>query len=626
VEACDELILWFGDGPYVERALELKMLYQPLTKAQEDKYRGFRMAKEGITHIEDNDKAVNIPQVTLPPERFNTVNLQEEIAKGMQQIIDAKEKSTVNDTMSNIKKIVGDIPFLQTSESEEEHPDRPHIETDEEIDGSLKINFQELLGEDSDGQISMVVDEQTQLERQITGQMTIADVLEEWEKTKRAAETAMQEAEQRRLESAKAKALQEAGDIMERLSGVIPVPVANPTPTVAPVSMEIPTPSIGNGMHELMPSEPEMEIDSEEEVEAIAEIETESEAEEIAEIEAESDSEAEDEVEIEDEAETEDEDESASVLEEAPALNDNPVLTQDTIRYPDKLLPKAGDTSKLPEIALPEEIVEEVKEVKKAAEPIKKMSELTAEQRAIFSYFVPVKGMESQLCETVNNVVAHLKMDVASNTGNVIIQGGRECGKTVLATSLIRVLQKETNKLGGKIGKINAEALNRKDVQGLLGKVAGGVLIIESAGDIDHDTALKLALLLSQDKSGTLVIMEDTSKGIKKALAQDASFAACFTEKITVPIFTNDELVSFAKSYATELGYKIDEMAVLALYNRISNIQKLDQATTLAEVKEIVDEAIERERRGGLKKAMSIVTASRYTDDDRIVLKERVFD
>ena len=127
------------------------------------------------------------------------------------------------------------------------------------------------------------------------------------------------------------------------------------------------------------------------------------------------------------------------------------------------------------------------------------------------------------------------------------------------------------------------------------------------------------------DITGTLYILEDTSKGIKKALSMDEGFASKFTEKISVPIFTNDELVLFAKSYSAELGYKIDEMAILALHNRISNIERIDQATTLTEVKDIIDEAIDREAHSGLKKAISILTARRYTDDDRIVLKEDHF-
>ena len=168
--------------------------------------------------------------------------------------------------------------------------------------------------------------------------------------------------------------------------------------------------------------------------------------------------------------------------------------------------------------------------------------------------------------------------------------------------------------------------MNQKDVAQMLKKVAGGCLIIENVGELTRQTAITLSLLLEQNRSGVYIIIEDTSKGIKKALSLDEGFAKKFTEQISVPIFTNDELVTFARSYSRELGYKIDDMAVLALYNRISNIQRLDQATTLTEVKEIVDEAIDREAHGGLKKAISILTASRYTDDDRIVLREKDFE
>ena len=224
IDACDELVLWFGDGPYVERALELKMLYQPLTKTQEEKYRSFCQAKDdraGLTHIDVEEMAragetvhdpVAIPKVEVNTERFNTVNLQAEIAKGMQQIMDATEKEEVNDSMDAIKKMVEEIPYLQLPHESEEQKEEKygHIETDEEIDGSLKINFKEMLAEDSDGQISLYVPKDPMVERQITGQMSIQEVLEEWEKTKRAAEAALQEAEQRRLESAKARALQEA--------------------------------------------------------------------------------------------------------------------------------------------------------------------------------------------------------------------------------------------------------------------------------------------------------------------------------------------------------------------------------------------------------------------------------
>lgn len=643
IDACDELILWFGDGPYVERALELKMLYQPLTKTQEEKYRSFRQArdsKDGMTHInvEEMQRAgeyahepVAIPQVSINPEKFNTVNLQEEIAKGMQQIIDATEKETITDTLDNINKMVEEIPYLKLPQGEEQPKEADaHIETDEEIDGSLKINFKEMLGEDSDGQMSLMTDDRAQVERQITGQITIEEVLGEWEKTKRAAEAALEEANQRKLESAKARALQQAGNIMDRLTGVIPKLDAGVTPRELleeeylqdkPEGVEVPTPAEEPVMEspETQTSEiqvPETEIPVEEQpydenVEDFSD-----------EYVPETD---------EEEAGLPDAEDVQDIIEEEPdALKDVPMI--DIPKKP--IAPKAvakekpqaeHNTWKNRTVRMPE-ISEPVNLVKEEHAEAEAMVELTEAEKTIFSYFMPVKGMERQLRQALTGATHHLKHDATASTGNLMILGGHGCGKTTLATSVIKVLQQETGKLDGKIGKIQAEALNQKDIGQMLKKVAGGCLIIENVGELTRQSAITLSLLLEQNRSGVYIIIEDTSKGIKKALSLDEGFAKKFTEQITVPIFTNDELVTFARSYSRELGYKIDDMAVLALYNRISNIQRLDQATTLTEVKEIVDEAIDREAHGGLKKAISILTASRYTDDDRIVLREKDFE
>ena len=677
VEACDELILWFGDGPYVERALELKMLYQPLTKTQEEKYRQFKLEKENIS-MENKKEAepesetdedelteigamemvkggeivhddVKIPQITVNQEKFNTVNLQEEIAKGMKQIMDAKGKNEVADTMDNIKKIVEEIPFLKFlkdkddgKKSEQPSDEEQHIATDEEIDSSLRMNFKELLGEDSDGQMSMVINEKTQLEHQITGQMSIQDVLDEWEKTKRAAETALNEANQQKLESAKARALQEAGDIMERLNDVIPKLDAGATPkelleneymqgieipkVQEPVqkSVEEPQPETQETMEEPQPEaqEPVEEFDGEPEDAVVAE-----ESEE-AEILAQptmlmpeitddmlKNEEADEEPEQEPEKPRDFEHVTSFIEQEiAKMAAKNPGIEK-------KL--EMAKTRKMPNLSLPEDLDSE--EDDKTVIESKHINELTNEQRAIFSYFIPVKGMENQICKAYNGIIDHLNKKGNASSGNLIIQGEQGCGKTMLATSFVKVLQKVRQQSTGKLGKIDASALNKKDAQQILRKIAGGCLIIERAGDIDRNTAVQLSFLMDHDITGTLYILEDTSKGIKRALSMDEGFAAKFTEKISVPIFTNDELVLFAKSYSTELGYKIDEMAILALHNRISNIERIDQATTLTEVKEIIDEAIDREAHSGLKKAISILTAKRYTDDDRIVLREDHF-
>ena len=652
INACDELILWFGDGPYVEKALELKMLYQPLNRAQEDKYRQFKQRKDGIVEVRPEDylesgeiikEPVQIKPVTTNAEKFNTVNLQEELARSMQQIMNATEKEEVADTMQGIKKIVEEIPYLQLPQDEEAQKERfADIPTDEEIDGSLKINFQEMLGEDYDGQMRMVVPEKSALEAQITGQMSIQDILEEWEKTKRAAEKALQEAEQQKLESAKAKALAEAGDIMERLADVIPqldagltskellekeylgklpeeeagqlvanmndilqqqidsisqanakideflaagVPGQNGEAAAgAADAMEIPE---GEGIAAADEEEPagteEMtELSPEEELPEIAlpdDI-----AEEVAATEAEEVSDAAEEVlpkiQLEPEAETED----------------------------------AKPEEKLPEIAEPDSDEDNIGERK----PI---THLSKEQKAIFTYFVPVSGMEPQICQAMEGSIEHLEKGIKG--GNILIQGARGSGKTVLATALVKAIQNEIGKPGKRVGKIDAVSLNKKNIPELLKKVAVGCLIIEKIGGISRETAVKLSLALEADDTGILVIAEDTREGITKAMGRDESFARRFTEKITLPIFTSDELVSFAKSYAHELTYEIDEMAVLALYNRISNIQRLDRATTLTEVKEIVDEAIANSEKFSIKK---VFFSKKYKDDDYVILHEKDFE
>ena len=695
IDACDELILWFGDGPYVERALELKMLYQPLTKAQEEKYRRFKAEKEKPAKIKDEAEVteigamemvkggeivhddVTIPQITVNQEKFNTVNLQQEIAKGMQQIMEAKGKNEVADTMDTIKKIVEDIPYLKLEKEQEEYVQQPeeteHIATDEEIDGSLKLNFKELLGEDADGQMSMVMSEKTQLEHQITGQMSIHDVLEEWEKTRHAAEIALKEAEQQKLESAKARALQEAGDIMERLNDVIPKLDAGVTPKElleeeylkVPVDIieqkaAVKEPEEGQkpDMQELYAEETVDEVQEPQEApeEAIDEVQESQEAPEEAIDEANEPVGEPEDIIVAEESEKDEilmqpttmmpeitddmlnvdddtsDDETSQEKENVSEKRDFDHVTSFIEQEIAKMTAKnpglekkldMAKTRKMPDISLPEDLDSEEDDSK--LKETKHIKELTSEQKAIFSYFIPVKGMEDQICKAYNAVLDHFNRKENASTGNLIIQGEQGCGKTMLATSFIKVLQKDGEQLTGKMGKIDAAALNKKDVQQVVRKITGGCLIIERAGDIDRSIAAQLSFLMEHDITGTLYILEDTSKGIKKALSMDEGFASKFTEKISVPIFTNDELVLFAKSYSAELGYKIDEMAILALHNRISNIERIDQATTLTEVKDIIDEAIDREAHSGLKKAISILTAKRYTDDDRIVLKEDHF-
>lgn len=729
IDTCDELILWFGEGVYVERALELKMLYQPLSKAQEDKYRSFRQRRDGLKEVYPREEtSVRIPVVQETVEKFNTANLQEELKKSMQQIMDATEKEAVDDTMDNIKKMVGEIPYLQMPNHEERAEETSeHIETDAEIDGSLRSHFQEMLSEDSDTRYGMP-DENGTGELQSGGQMSIEAVLSGWEKTRRAAQAALQRAQQQKLESAKARAMREAEDIMDRLADVIPKLDAGITPMQLMQKKHLQEETISNEEragryvadmnqilqqqidklkgearaeeeteHELMrkikqakpnfdeqiglrayvptqfehtppetephfPEEPDLtaqtgdlpevfspqapkefeepeelraepgekeEVSEEERLDTLAadflkrnRQDTDHPEEEVAEL-------SEDLTEEMRLAEAEFYGVSVEELEQSAGLKKPP--EDETVKPEASLIKQDTKEIRAEEIeqALKETVPKQPQVTGKRQENEKKQpqqTKLTEEQKAVFSYFVPVAGMERQICEVLSHTTQRFAAGKASAEGNILIQGGAGCGKTVLAAALIKALQKEEKHLNGKVGKIDAGILNKKDLTKMLKKVAGGCLIIERAGGISRETAVKLSLLLEQDNSGVLVIMEDTRSGLDTALGQDDGFAKKFTEKIKIPVFTSDELVEFGKAYAHDLDYEIDNMGVLALYNRISNIQRLDQPTTLTEVKEIVDEAIEKAEKKSLKKAFSIITSRRYTENDYILLREKDFE
>ena len=490
--------------------------------------------------------------------------------------------------------------------------------------------------------------EEVPAERPFDTQMSIEEILAQWEKTRQAAESAIQEVEDKKLQSAKEKALQEAGDLMDQLAAVIakleeeaePEELPQTEQTEAPVQEDDAVRMVTN-MNQLLqkeidrlsdetaqldqkiadadqtaesgvdtdPAQEETETDTDaaehDAQDAVAEgirellgkeeaIEAEPEYTDVTPEKVETFSEQQEEEEAEKEADA---------LETA--------LLAETVRQ----MTKDDDEEVLPQIADPETF-----------ELPNTISKLTKEQREIFTYFVPIDGMEKQICQALTGAMIHLTNGKNASTGNMIIQGGSGSGKTVLATNIVKVLQNETGKPAGKIGKVEASALNQKDAGELLKKVAGGCLIIEKAGELSKETAVKLAALLEQDTSGLLVIIEDTKRGIQKVLGRSESFAAKFSEKISIPIFTSDELVTFAKSYANELGYTIDDMGILALYNSISNIEHADRATTLAEVKEVVDRAVTHSEKGGLKKAFSILTSRRYDDQDYIILREKDFE
>lgn len=775
VETCDELILWFGDGEYVEKALDLKRLYQPLTPAQEDKYKQFR-EKKGMVEISlpQSTERKNVikemvktaectseeaSETTVTASKFNTSKLQEELAKSMRQIMNATEKETVADTMENIKKIVSDIPYLNGEHEEEAEHAFDQEKINAQVDRSLKKDFHALMKEQEESEkeeqetpkqdiakeeVKENADvaqseikeikhtgEKTDAEEVASAQASIEEVLEEWKKTKRAAEAAMAAADQKKLEMSKENALLEAGQIMDRLKTLIPILSATPgedlpvpEDTVAAKLASDDTMKAAN--EEAAENESAAAPEETENVEASDDIASEDEntaakaeatdsdvdvvmksasaensadqaetsaveeadsdlAKEMAQENSEADDTADDTVstdtsdsvveediaaadisgvtrEIPDlsayqsrvSAETPDESghteagdaettdaEAASetvsvsmedqadedelhVVESAPDEELEKMLAQATQMFVEnanvevpvgKAAAVSQDTGVLPEIKLPDDLKEE-----------QKAYELTEEQKELFSYFLPVPGMEDQIRQILLGAKSRLGNSVTSLTGNILIQGEEGSGKTVFATSLIKAIEKEVGNEDAKIGKISASSLNGKDFAALIPQIDGGYLIIDKAGELNRETALRMSQLMEQNTRGMVILLEDTRAGIRKAMQLDFGFAKKFTEKVDIPIFTIDELVEFGKSYAKEMECTIDQMGVLALYNRINNIQKLERATTLAEVKDIVDEAIENAEGGGIKKAFGSIFSKKYNENDYLILHEKDFE
>lgn len=778
VETCDELILWFGDGEYVEKALDLKRLYQPLTPAQEDKYKQFR-EKKGMVEISlpQSTERKNVikemvktaectseeaSETTVTASKFNTSKLQEELAKSMRQIMNATEKETVADTMENIKKIVSDIPYLNGEHEEEAEHAFDQEKINAQVDRSLKKDFHALMKEqeesekkeqetqkqdiakeevrenadDAQSEIKEIkhAGEKADAEEVASAQASIEEVLEEWKKTKRAAEAAMAAADQKKLEMSKENALLEAGQIMDRLKTLIPILSATPgedlpvpEDTVAAKlasddTMKAANEEAAENESAAAPEETENveasdDISSEDETTAAKAESTDSDvdavmksasaenstdqaetsvveeadsdlAKEMAQENSEVDDTADDTVStdtsdsvVEEDiaaaasadisgvtrempdlsayqnrvsAETPDESghteagdaettdaEAASetvsvsmedqadedelhVVESAPDEELEKMLAQATQMFVEnanvevpvgKAAAVSQDTGVLPEIKLPDDLKEE-----------QKAYELTEEQKELFSYFLPVPGMEDQIRQILLGAKSRLGNSVTSLTGNILIQGEEGSGKTVFATSLIKAIEKEVGNEDAKIGKISASSLNGKDFAALIPQIDGGYLIIDKAGELNRETALRMSQLMEQNTRGMVILLEDTRAGIRKAMQLDFGFAKKFTEKVDIPIFTIDELVEFGKSYAKEMECTIDQMGVLALYNRINNIQKLERATTLAEVKDIVDEAIENAEGGGIKKAFGSIFSKKYNENDYLILHEKDFE
>lgn len=726
IDACDELILWFGDGIYVERALELKLLHKPLTKTQEDKYRAYRQRKDGVKEVYPQEEVVQIPVVEEHVGKFDTSRLQEEIKKDFEQIMtpflqepaeeipqqeqdsgavrvslqqirpekeeyskpmEAQNTTDIMDLLEDViprmdAGVVSGQPSRKASFARDSQPvqkrgrmhmdnriRRPQPEKEELTESELlrkikraKPRFKEQLGERQyiSGRVFQpeILGQYSDLpgpESKLSGQnldlpeTARAEPSEQYPDLLEMAQEGRSGQSQDLLEMAQEELSEQNLDLSEMVQEELPEQNLD-LPEMAQEEL----PEQYSDLPEMTQEErfdagrqraavkgiPESYAVQSQIIDTVSYEECEAETDAVL---PKEDGKPEESFLADDDGEPMEQEEMRAAeaeffgipIESLPdggrevpeqgSLVAGILARQDTKEIKAKQIEEALDKH-ASEMLMEEAPAKIGGSTDAEQESVPEITKLDDELKEIFSYFVPVAGMESQICRVLTNTLAKFTGQDTSPGGHILIQGGRGCGKTILAKRLIKALKKESQRKDVTIGSIDAEKLNQKDPAKLLEKVAGGCLVIEQAGEITREAAIKLSLLLENDDTGILVILEDTRLGLEEALKKDEGFARKFTQRIMIPVFTSDELVEFGQAYAHERDYEIDNMGVLALYNRISNIQRLDRPTTLMEVRDIIDEAIGKAEKKSWKKAFSILTSRRYTENDYIILREKDFE
>jgi tetratricopeptide (TPR) repeat protein len=631
VEECDDLILWFSEGEYVVKAMELKMRIQPLTASQEEKYR----------QMVTDPKAEEIEVKPVNMDEFNTGNLQAALAESLRDFIreeqeekhtepvpapweqddseeDLQEAEIRQEIKGLAKTLEEETPVEKTVQKEpreepvkepaKESPaareekkavskNSPAVkepETAPEMPTPVSLlrdtlKLPKFLGQDESGQLTFDMQENV-LERQITGQMTIEDILNGWEEKKKVTEAAIAEAAKRDEEKRRERErLRATGELPELNTEVVPTLPEEIQRLIDEIEGKLPV-----RVH----VEPIERETGEEKDKAAPEHEEKSEGNRLE--------------------ETQD---IATILEYTPMEQEPAPAGEGELweSFDDILdiLEAKGFEEPLEEPEQKADIeAEETEEEEAAASPSPMMEQLekaleeelgdippgqlSEEQKKLFAYFTSVRGMNQQLAELLEEDRMRKVQREDSLVGNIVITGEGGTGKSTLASDIVKALQKQRKAPGAKMAKVEAESLNGKNVSAVIKKLDGGALLIEKAGRLKTQTAIQLSHAMTRKTGGLLVILEDEKDEIRELFIRCESLGAKFTRTIEIPTFTNKELVAFGESYAREQECVLDEMAVLALYNQIGNRQTSDHLVNVAEVKELIDEAMERGEKKGL--------------------------
>lgn len=672
VEECDDLILWFGEGRYVLKAMELKMLHEPLTPEQQEKYdeaRGVRRTAAGKSARERRGAGKDIlsaPTVEITTGdmediqvklmgvgKYDTINMQKELAENMKELwenTEAEKKGT--EKRGTEKKgtekrggektgSAGDVPEADLDAPDEPAPEEPAArrnisqkpESEEvffggttdlgtaakravetmkteaaqagkqggEVTDSLHREYEKILGMDYDGQISLSLPGTEQIdkeiEKQITGQIRLEDVLSEWERMKK-------DSEQKRLDEMRQKVLRQTGAMFTEFDA-----------SVRDGLLE----KLEEGKAAESPEEDSSGEDVPEEdylEEGYPEEEGASEEEDMSEEDY-----PEEDMPAENYPEEEEDMSEENYLEEESASEEDCPEEEDMSEedYPGE---DASEEDYPEEDASEEDYPEDDPEDAdgKDEKPGKKLRAFSPEEKELFGAYAQSSAAKEQILHAIDSI------SIASYTGNVLITGDEGMDTLTLAKNLVKEVQNTDKNFSGRIAKISGASLNKKDIGQTLDKLAGGALIVQKAGAISKDTANRLYRVLEQEERGIIVLLLDTKKAINAFLGENPALKQSFSVRVDVEALDNDTLVAYAKKYAREQEYSIDELGVLALHTRISDRQTSDHAVTVAEVKGIMDEAIRHANRKNLGHFFDILIAKRYDDEDMIILREKDFE
>ena len=619
VDACDDLILWFRQGKYVIRALELKQKVTDLTPVQQaiyDNRNEATMPKAEMveTVAPDLEKAIleNMPESTKEVLTDDVISVTEkEIAQSVAEHAAANARE---EEESRLQSYESTIPEIQTGEENDLQQDVQAHPVDTTVPAKPQKTGKDYGFNTADLQAELAKsmrDIVAGIQRKTDDSDIIEPVNDVTEQEKNMPEP----------EPEKVLKTNNIDDILLSMSA------AQKEAAIAAVfhtnsKIEKEPEEIGRLKTEAAKPEPVPEQEAVEEPEAkpVTEVVKEPEVEEAKPV-----TEAVEEPEVEEaklvaEAVEEPEVEEAKPVTEAvkepasePAAKAEPVKANE-----EKAAEDFGKTKNISKAIKEEEVP--------APEPERIPTDLTEEQKYTFSYFSTVGGLRQQIAAALYMVMKKMNtMDQTSRTGNLIILGAEGSGKSTLGIRFAKTISEEKGEESAKIAKIYAEDFNKKDIPSTVAKIAGGTLIIEEAGDLDDTVVEQLSKAMEFRTDALLVILEDEKKYLKELFDKHPGFAEKFTNEIVIPVFTNDELVGFGRAYAYDEDYTIDEDAVAALYERIGELQEDGRPVTIIDVKEIVDQAIRKSEKIGFRKLSMVLSRKRYDQDDRVILYEKDF-